>query len=725
MTLTGKASYTYPSSVISIIYIDLDLQTNTPVVQYELVGSQTFTLENESVLTAGQSITLVTDDNALYSMPTAGSANFPIWDILTLNVTNGQDSGIFNVIRPTMDPVVTVTYTSGELYININVVSITGVAIPSSDVTVLYQLKSGQQVTTPTGVINQGFLTLINIAGTNRYFREGGMGNDSGYTYNFTVSDIDILKIQVTGTYPIEDNYIVNRQGLGFHAVYIPGTSYIEVPSDYNGIIPIEQVGCRVTDSQTVTLNDETVYGVNSILPMIVGDSPTHWKLDDTFTYNFTVSDISTLVLNDESENDEIHGVPVVINPFYGTRNVLDSFIVLPTSYSDATYTNVGIQGVSYRLVGDQTVTTGTGSVITTPTSISLQSTGISGRWRIISAWTANFSAYDIDRVNVNLSGPPSILENVPIVDGPSGGGGNTGDTGGSSGGNSNNMSTGSTAVHLALNYVYGDTATQDVQITVYGESAEALSPDHTVVVNVPLADLKGLVTFSVGNTGTAIVDEEGEIRQYPNIALDPSAVLIAREAGLRAALTSKPRVGTFGDDAPANVPTLSAELYALGYTGSILDTSIPVEAIKEQQPLGVMIDNLDNIITSITVEGGETPQVGSDVKKQALASLFEVAVAQGRVTKEDESPHLDLVLGDSITLYIRYDLEQTRRYRADPSVELHSNAAGAGTVSLTFAGKTFDITFNNEDNDAKESATGSVLYAFKFVASATSSVFA
>ena len=300
------------------------------------------------------------------------------------------------------------------------------------------------------------------------------------------------------------------------------------------------------------------------------------------------------------------------------------------------------------------------------------------------------------------------------------GGGGNTGDTGGSSGGNSNNMS----AVHLALNYVHGDTATQDVQITVYGESAEALSPDHTVVVNVGLADLKGLVTFSVGNTGSAMVDAEGEILQYPNITFSPSTVLDNRKTALKAALTSNPRSGTFGDDAPADIATLSSELYALSYDGSILDTSIPVEAIKQQQPLGVNIDNLDSIITSINVEGGETPQVGSDAKKQALASLFEVAVAQGRVTKEDASPHLDLVLGDSITLYVQYDLKQTRRYRADPDAVNHSGAAGAAAVSLSFAGKTFDITFDNGDDDAKESATGSVLYAFKFVASSTTSVF-
>jgi hypothetical protein len=403
---------------------------------------------------------------------------------------------------------------------------------------------------------------------------------------------------------------------------------------------------------------------------------------------------------------------------FQGTRNVIDSYIILPTSYSDGTYTNVGIQDVNYQLKGNQSITTGTGVVRTEPTYILLQTTGISGRWQISSTWTANFSAYDIDLVNVDLTGDPHFLENVPIVDGPSGGGGNTGDTGGSSGGNSNNM-----AVELALNYVYGDTATQDVQITVYGESAEALSPDHTVVVNVGLADLKDVVAFSVGNTGSAIIDAEGEILQYPNITFTPSAILTTREPGLRAALTSNSRTGTFGDDAPANIPTLSSRLYALGYTGSILDTSIPVEAIKSQEPQAVNIDTLSNVITSISVTGGETPQIGGDAKKAALASLFEVAVAQGRVTKEDASPHLDLVLGDSITLYIQYDLAQRRLYRADPDVGDHSSAAGANSVSLTFAGKTFDVTFDNEADD-KETATGSKLYAFKFVAASTTSVF-
>lgn len=299
------------------------------------------------------------------------------------------------------------------------------------------------------------------------------------------------------------------------------------------------------------------------------------------------------------------------------------------------------------------------------------------------------------------------------------GGGGGGGASGGSSG-NTANM-----AANLSLNYVYGDTATQDVQITVFGEEVAPVTADETVVVYLPAADLKGLVTFSVGNTGQAAVDAEGNILQYPNINLVPSAVLDSRKAGLKVALKSNPRSGVFADDGANSVKTLSYHLYnSTTYTDSILDTSIPVEAIKSQMPQEVMISDLDAVITAIDVTGGETASVSTDQEK-ALVALFETAVYAGRVTKEDTSPHLDLVDGDSITLYVRYDLAQTRRYAADDDVLVHSGASGAQTVSLTFGGKTFDITFNNADDDAKETGTGSKIYAFKFVANSGSSVFA
>ncbi len=279
--------------------------------------------------------------------------------------------------------------------------------------------------------------------------------------------------------------------------------------------------------------------------------------------------------------------------------------------------------------------------------------------------------------------------------------------------------------VDLALKYVYGDTATQDVKITVYGEQVPEIEADETVVVKIPLEDLKGLLTFSAGATGSPDIEIEGESLQYPNIELVPSAVLDSRKVGLKAALRSRVRTGVFADDGSNDVHTLSYHLYnSTLYENSILDTSIPVAAIKKQDPQAVEIADLSDVIVPVSVAGGNSASL-DDAKKVAVAALFEEAVAQGRVTLEDASPHLDLSLGDSITLYIRYDLAQTRRYAADDDVITHSGINGAQTVSLTFGGKTFDITFNNEDDDAKETGVGSKLYAFKFVASTDSSVFA
>ena len=283
----------------------------------------------------------------------------------------------------------------------------------------------------------------------------------------------------------------------------------------------------------------------------------------------------------------------------------------------------------------------------------------------------------------------------------------------------------GASGVDLALKYVYGDTATQDVKITVYGEQVPAIEADEEIVINLPLADLKGLLTFSEGATGSPEIDIEGEKLNYPNINLVPSAVLGSRKVGLKAALRSRVRAGVFADDGSNDVHTLSHHLFAsTTYTDSLLDTSIPIAAIKKQDPQAVEIADLDAVIVPVAVAGGNSATL-DDAKKVAVAALFEEAVAQGRVTLEDASPHLDLALGDSITLYVRYDLAQTRRYAADADVAVHSSATGAQTVSLTFGGKTFDITFNNSDDDAKEIGVGSKLYAFKFVASAAGSVFA
>lgn len=302
-------------------------------------------------------------------------------------------------------------------------------------------------------------------------------------------------------------------------------------------------------------------------------------------------------------------------------------------------------------------------------------------------------------------------------------GGGGGGGGGGNNGGNGyNNMAT------LELNYTgYIGDVTQMNTITILGEQGGALTNDHEIVVNVPLADFKKVLQYSSNWNSTG--DAEGE-QPRPKVLFRPLEV----HSQLTTMFDNLNTLGSgaagssgrkFTDDAGNSIPVFGDVLLGVEFTNSALDSeNLPRESIRKIEEGAITAtalasaDGTDCVLKNLSTEpdtaGGSPP-----LHKELLEGLFEQAVSANRVTKLDNNTGAQqnykcpsFIMGDKISFLVTYNFSKERDYVLDNEVTGGNTTTGARTTFLV-DGTTFDI------EGANETATDSKTYMITLNATA------
>lgn len=255
--------------------------------------------------------------------------------------------------------------------------------------------------------------------------------------------------------------------------------------------------------------------------------------------------------------------------------------------------------------------------------------------------------------------------------------------------------------------------------------------------MNVPKLALSDVLTYnsnwSTLPTAPAATSAGSSDQPQPDLKLDWApieAYLVALHGKLATADTSKRQ---FADDAGATIDSIggrfSSPLQTFswetdGVSRSILDTSIPAAAVRRIEESGHTADLLFDGLQAGPRVAGATAGVSAETN--TLRSLFEQAVNAGLVTKEHQRQSavdatrscLELSSGDSMDIYVKYNMTKKRRYVIDADVT-PDNTGGftnAQTVTLSFGGKSFDITLDTADAD-ESSNISPYTYKVKLIA--------
>jgi hypothetical protein len=225
----------------------------------------------------------------------------------------------------------------------------------------------------------------------------------------------------------------------------------------------------------------------------------------------------------------------------------------------------------------------------------------------------------------------------------------------------------------------YSASATQTVDITVIGQTQDPLGKDQTIVVSVPLESLNNsLAITAVAGWNLARLEGPDSAQKYPGVTFSPS-VLVAAALADAEALTAEDRFlhsnsGT-GSDPAFTDDAASAGLMSLqGYMNEIVDADfnasdfhkIPLEAVKAIDRKELACDRLSVVlgapVTHLSTEASED--------NDYALRLFEQAAAAGKIVDEDKDGRTVVkpafAAGDSISVYVKYILNKTRRYLLD-----------------------------------------------------------
>ena len=306
-----------------------------------------------------------------------------------------------------------------------------------------------------------------------------------------------------------------------------------------------------------------------------------------------------------------------------------------------------------------------------------------------------------------------------------------TGGGGSPTGGQGNTGSNGHNNMAAALEYRYPDWSvdvSQTQTITVLGEESGALTADETIVINVPLNKFKQCLayksTWDASLTGT----EAGSQQPLPEVALrlavdsaaaktEIDAMFVKLKGSPTGALSSR----TMDDDASATHDAFSKRLAdgSVTFANSVFDSvDLPKVAIRSISEGEISAEELSTTLAKVTTANAP--------HKAYLEGLFEQAVAEGRVKKDDiasdegagwKAP--SFAVGDSLSVLVKYNFKQTRVYEVDGLDSAGGNSA-AKALTLTIGGATFTIQAGDDGKEDSEDTPGnSRTYEFKLVATA------
>ena len=310
------------------------------------------------------------------------------------------------------------------------------------------------------------------------------------------------------------------------------------------------------------------------------------------------------------------------------------------------------------------------------------------------------------------------------------------------------NIPLGASGATGAANLFYKDTfsasATQELDITVLGETATPQTPDEVIVQYVDLGDLNDVMSYTgTWSAGQGPTGGAGE-QPVPHITVDFTPLLDQAElehemgalfrklfaAGDSGCGTddSKPLMRDYSGDAtlwPIQTYFTNASFDYQGKSGLLTGlsadvlNSIPAEAVTK-----VEVQDLSCTTLKVAVNGDldqnknkEYLSTSLDLTKKNdyVRQLFEQAAAAGKI---DIGSHgTKFVDGDSITLYVLYTMTRTKKFLLD-------EVQGEGESGTAAAFKPLGLTTAIVDGETLESNAKQVLVAWQFVGKETKPTF-
>jgi hypothetical protein len=292
----------------------------------------------------------------------------------------------------------------------------------------------------------------------------------------------------------------------------------------------------------------------------------------------------------------------------------------------------------------------------------------------------------------------------------------------------------------LKFQCLFEASATGSYDITVLGEGAGAVTVDDTIVVNVPLADMRKLLVFEsgwaaydMGVSGFSATDDGTQ--PVPAVQLQLDHIIGPVLNNLSCALTGAADAAGYSDSTKKitdddNVTTCkslphwftaNSSEFLFGQVAGGALMSIPQEAIKQIENNGIEGSLLSTVFSHHdTTENAYRP---------ALLNLFEQAVAASKVTvgttgetgpnsnnaglaeadltgaayswanaAADLKPAygVQFVADDTLSMYVRYSMVKERTYKVDSDITSGAFTGVSGTnasaLTLSYGGVTFSV---------------------------------
>lgn len=256
-----------------------------------------------------------------------------------------------------------------------------------------------------------------------------------------------------------------------------------------------------------------------------------------------------------------------------------------------------------------------------------------------------------------------------------------------------------------ALKYqlVFTESINQTTDITLAGQSDDApVTADHKVIVEVPKADLDSLLTWTGAYSSGNVADGQAG-PTFPEVTFNPATLFANASVMALAEEFNSVSVDALG---PANggQPTLQGQFKQIS-TGFIKSFAwVPADI-----PLEAVVTVVNNPMTGPKFTETIVSSAATRVRGSAPVDLYEQAVAADKT----KSTGLDLVAGDSISLYITYTLAKKRIYHLDAADAAQTPAFEGAPVAKAMIGGVL-VAEGDEEN-----ATVTRTYEFEFVVSA------
>lgn len=321
----------------------------------------------------------------------------------------------------------------------------------------------------------------------------------------------------------------------------------------------------------------------------------------------------------------------------------------------------------------------------------------------------------------------------------------------------------------LKFECLFEASATGSYDITVLGEGAQAINVDETIVVKVPVADMRKLLVFESnwseyqqGVSGFSATDDGTQ--PVPKVQLQLDHIIGPALDNLSCALTGASNAAGYDsaskkitDDETTECKSLphwfttnSSEFTFDGVAGGAL-MSIPQEAIKSIDNKGIagsllsqvfshhdttedtyrpaLLNLFEQAVAASKVTVGTTGETGPNADNNALAvnvnDLTGTAVTWAGIADSKPAYGVQFAEGDTLSMYVKYSMVKERTYKVDSDITAGTFTGVSGStgsaLTLSYGGVTFSVAA-----DGNETSTAvNKIYEIKLKAAATGSKWA